>query len=86
MEISFAEQAEVLVQALPYIQQYGGKIVVIKYGGNAMINQSLKKAVMTDIVLLSKTGVKVVLVQSDGILVIELQNLERESSRREMVL
>ena len=66
MEISFAEQAEVLVQALPYIQQYGGKIVVIKYGGNAMINQSLKKAVMTDIVLLSKTGVKVVLVHGGG--------------------
>lgn len=66
MEISNAEQAQVLVQALPYIQQYGGKIVVIKYGGNAMVNEELKKAVMTDIVLLAKTGVKVVLVHGGG--------------------
>ncbi len=66
MEISNAEKAQILVQALPYIQQYSGKIVVIKYGGNAMINEDLKKAVMTDVVLLSKAGVKVVLVHGGG--------------------
>lgn len=59
-------KARVLVQALPYIQQCNGKIVVIKYGGNAMINSELKNAVMTDIVLLSLVGVNVVLVHGGG--------------------
>ncbi len=61
-----AERAEVLTQALPYIQQYAGKIVVVKYGGNAMINESLKQQVMEDIVLLWQVGVKVVLVHGGG--------------------
>ena len=52
MKVSNAEKAEILVQALPYIQEYTGKIIVIKYGGNAMINDELKKDVMQDIVLL----------------------------------
>ena len=52
MNISNAERAKVLVQALPYIQNYNGKIVVVKYGGNAMINEKLKDSVMRDIVLL----------------------------------
>ena len=52
MKISNAEKAEILVQALPYIQEYNNRIVVVKYGGNAMINQQLKNAVMRDIVLL----------------------------------
>ncbi|MBQ3116374.1 MAG: acetylglutamate kinase [Clostridia bacterium] len=60
------QRAEVLVQALPYIKRYSGEIVVIKYGGNAMINQSLKEQVMEDIVLLWLTGVKVVLVHGGG--------------------
>ena len=64
--ISNAERAEVLVQALPYIQKYNGKIVVVKYGGNAMINEELKLQVMEDIVLLSLIGVKVVLVHGGG--------------------
>ncbi len=64
--ISNAERAEVLVQALPYIRKYNGKIVVIKYGGNAMINEELKAQVMEDIVLLSLIGVKVVLVHGGG--------------------
>ena len=63
---SNAERAEVLTQALPYIKQYNGKIVVIKYGGNAMINEQLKQQVMEDIVLLWLIGVKVVLVHGGG--------------------
>ena len=63
---SNAERAEVLTQALPYIKQYNGKIVVIKYGGNAMVNEQLKQQVMEDIVLLWLIGVKVVLVHGGG--------------------
>jgi len=60
------QRAEVLTQALPYIKKYNGKLVVIKYGGNAMINESLKQQVMEDIVLLHLIGVKVVLVHGGG--------------------
>ena len=60
------ERAEILVQALPYIKKYTGKIVVVKYGGNAMINEELKRQVMEDIVLLWLIGVKVVLVHGGG--------------------
>lgn len=60
------ERAEVLTQALPYIKRYNGKIVVIKYGGNAMINEQLKQQVMEDIVLLWLIGVKIVLVHGGG--------------------
>ena len=63
---SNAERAEVLTQALPYIRRYTGKIVVIKYGGNAMINEHLKEQVMEDIALLWLIGVKVVLVHGGG--------------------
>ncbi|MBO4409690.1 MAG: acetylglutamate kinase [Spirochaetales bacterium] len=68
MQISFsnAERAEVLTQALPYIKRYVGKTVVVKYGGNAMINPDLKQQVMDDIVLLWLIGVKVVLVHGGG--------------------
>ena len=66
MDITNAGRAAVLVHALPYIQEYTGKIVVIKYGGNAMINEELKDSVMRDIVLLSLIGVKVVLVHGGG--------------------
>lgn len=61
-----AQRAEVLVHALPYIQKYAGKIVVVKYGGNAMLSEELKNAVMNDIVLLSLIGIKVVLVHGGG--------------------
>ncbi len=61
-----AQRAEILTQALPYIQKYYNKIIVIKYGGNAMINEELKEAVMGDIVLLSLIGIKVVLVHGGG--------------------
>ena len=66
MEITNRERAEVLVRALPYIQEYYNKIVVVKYGGNAMINEELKEAVMGDIVLLSLIGIKVGLVHGGG--------------------
>lgn len=66
IELTNAQRAEVLTQALPYIQKYYGKTVVIKYGGNAMINEELKQQVMEDIVLLSLIGVKVVLVHGGG--------------------
>ena len=61
-----AQRAEILTQALPYIQNYSNKIVVVKYGGNAMINEERKMQVMEDIVLLSLIGVKVVLVHGGG--------------------
>lgn len=66
VSLTNAQRAEVLTQALPYIKKYNGKIVVIKYGGNAMINDHLKEQVMEDIVLLSLIGVKVVLVHGGG--------------------
>jgi acetylglutamate kinase len=65
-EFSNMERAEVLTAALPYIKKYSGKIVVVKYGGNAMINQQLKEQVMEDIALLWLIGVKVVLVHGGG--------------------
>ena len=64
--LSSFERAAVLVEALPYIQEYAGKIVVIKYGGNAMTDEQLKQAVMRDIVLMSLVGVKPVLVHGGG--------------------
>lgn len=60
------QRAEVLTQALPYFKNYAGKVVVVKYGGNAMINQTLKEQVMEDMVLLHLIGVKVVLVHGGG--------------------
>ena len=65
-DLESAKQAEVLVNALPYIQKYNDKIIVVKYGGNAMLNEELKTAVMNDIVLLSLVGIKVVLVHGGG--------------------
>ena len=61
-----SQRAQVLVEALPHIQKYNGKIVVVKYGGNAMINEELKHDVMRDMVLLNLIGVKVVLVHGGG--------------------
>ncbi len=66
MDISNAQRARVLVHALPYIQDYSGKIVVVKYGGNAMVSEHLKDSVIRDIVLLQLIGVKVVLVHGGG--------------------
>ena len=78
--ISNQERADVLVQALPYIQQWHGKTIVVKYGGNAMINEELKNAVMTDIVLLQSVGIHVVLVHGGGPEITQmLQKIGKES-------
>ena len=80
LKLTNAQRAEVLTQALPYIQKYNKKIVVIKYGGNAMINDELKEQVMEDVVLLSLIGVKVVLVHGGGPEITEmLQKIGKES-------
>ena len=65
-KVTNAQRAEILTQALPYIKKYYGKTIVIKYGGNAMINEELKEQVMEDIVLLHLIGVNVVLVHGGG--------------------
>ena len=66
MDISNAQKAEIIAHALPHIQKYRKKTVVVKYGGNAMINEELKEAVMRDLVLLTTVGIKVVLVHGGG--------------------
>lgn len=66
MDINNAQKAEILAHALPNIQMYRKKVIVVKYGGNAMINEELKEAVMRDLVLLSTIGIKVVLVHGGG--------------------
>ena len=68
------DQAGILIEALPYIQKYNGKTVVIKYGGNAMINEDLKHQVMEDIALLSYIGIRVVLVHGGGPEISSLMN------------
>ena len=80
---SNADRAEVLCAALPYIKKYNGKIVVVKYGGNAMINEELKEQVMQDIVLLWLIGVKVVLVHGGGPAINEI--MQRVGKKPEFV-
>lgn len=63
---NFADKAEILIEALPYIQQFYGKTVVVKYGGNAMINDDLKEKVMQDVALMKYTGINVVIVHGGG--------------------
>ena len=81
--LSNAERAEVITQALPYIKKYTGKVVVVKYGGNAMINEQLKQQVMEDIVLLWLIGVKIVLVHGGGPEISEL--MEKLGKKSEFV-
>lgn len=66
MEIDYDIRANIMIEALPYLQKYSGKVVVVKYGGNAMTNERLKQAVMRDVVMLSIVGIKVVLVHGGG--------------------
>lgn len=80
---SNSQRAEVLTQALPYIKRYSGKTVVIKYGGNAMVNEQLKQQVMEDITLLWLIGVKVVLVHGGGPEISEL--MEKLGKKAEFV-
>ncbi len=72
--VTNAQKAQILMNALPYIKRYSGKIVVVKYGGNAMVNEELKRTVMGDIVLLNLIGVKVVLVHGGGPHIKEILN------------
>lgn len=81
MQLNNAQRAEVLIQALPYIQKYTNKIIVVKYGGNAMINDELKEAVMGDIVLLSLIGIKVVLVHGGGPEITDMLNRVGKESK-----
>ncbi|MGN1095984.1 MAG: acetylglutamate kinase [Eubacteriales bacterium] len=83
MEITNAQRAKVIVHALPYIQKYKDKIIVVKYGGNAMINEELKDSVMRDIVLLSLIGIKVVLVHGGGPEITEM--LDKTGKKTEFV-
>lgn len=80
-KISNQIKANILVDAIPYIKKYHNKTVVIKYGGNAMINEDLKESVMGDIVLLSLMGVKVVLVHGGGPAITELLNKTGKQSK-----
>ena len=66
MSLTNVQKADILTQALPYIQRYKGQIIVVKYGGNAMINPELVDCVMKDIVLLTQIGIKVILVHGGG--------------------
>ena len=78
---NFSDKAEVLVEALPYIQKFYGKTIVIKYGGNAMINDELKEKVMQDIALMKYTGINVVIVHGGGPEITQfLKKVGKESS------
>lgn len=81
MQLNNAQRADVLIQALPYIQKYTNKIIVVKYGGNAMTNDELKEAVMGDIVLLSLIGIKVVLVHGGGPEITDMLNRVGKESK-----
>lgn len=81
--MTIAQRAEVLIQALPYIQKYNGKIIVVKYGGSAMVSEELKKAVMGDLLLLTLVGARVVLVHGGGPEISEL--LEKIGKKSEFV-
>jgi acetylglutamate kinase len=81
MFISNYDKARVLTQALPYIQKYRGKTVVVKYGGNAMLNDGLRDAVISDIVLLSCVGINVVLVHGGGPEITEMMTRVGKESR-----
>ena len=81
MQLNNSDKAHVLAQALPYIQKYYNKVVVVKYGGNAMINEDLKAAVMSDIVLLSLVGIRIVLVHGGGPEITETLNAMGKESR-----
>lgn len=80
-KISNTDRAQVLVQALPYIQKYSGQTIVVKYGGNAMITPELKDAVMSDIVLMQLVGINVVLVHGGGPEISEMLKKTGKESR-----
>ena len=81
MNLNHSDRAQVLVEALPYIQRYYGKTVVIKYGGNAMISDELRKAVISDIILLRLVGIHAVVVHGGGPEINELLKKTGKESR-----
>ena len=81
MNLNHSDRAQVLVEALPYIQKYYGKTVVIKYGGNAMISDELRRAVISDIILLRLVGINVVVVHGGGPEINELLKKTGKESR-----
>ena len=81
MELTHSDRAQVLVEALPYIQRYYGKTIVIKYGGNAMISDELRKAVINDIILLRLVGIHVVVVHGGGPEISEMLKKTGKESR-----
>ena len=81
MNLNHSDRAQVLVEALPYIQKYYKKTVVIKYGGNAMISEALRKAVISDIILLRLVGINVVVVHGGGPEINELLKKTGKESR-----
>ena len=78
MNLTPETRAGILVEALPYIQEYAGQIIVVKYGGNAMVSEVLKEAVIQDIVLLNLVGIKVVLVHGGGPEISEMLKKNRQ--------
>ena len=81
MNLNHSDRAQVLVEALPYIQRYYGTTVVIKYGGNAMISEELRRAVISDIILLRLVGIHVVVVHGGGPEINELLQKTGKESR-----
>ena len=81
MSFSEVDRAKVLAEALPYIQKYYGKTVVVKYGGNAMISEELRQAVISDIILLHLVGIRVVVVHGGGPEISEMLNKIGKESR-----
>ena len=81
MNLSHSDRAQVLVEALPYIQRYYGKTIVVKYGGNAMVSDELRKAVISDIILLKLVGINVVVVHGGGPEINELLQKTGKESR-----
>ncbi len=76
-----SDEANILVQALPYIQRYFGKIIVIKYGGNAMIDEELKQSVVRDVVLMHYVGMKPILIHGGGPEISAVMKKNRQKSR-----
>ncbi len=81
MDFNHSDRAQVLVEALPYIQRYYGKTIVVKYGGNAMVSDELRKAVISDIILLKLVGINVVVVHGGGPEISEMLKKTGKESR-----
>ncbi len=81
MEFMNSERAEILVQALPYIQNFRDKTIVVKYGGHAMVNEELKQAVINDLILLSYVGIRVVVIHGGGMEINEFLNKMGKESK-----